>query len=245
MASYGGTCPFPRAIGGNADEELNALVASQNAQLGSAYDTSEGTAVYVESVAIARMLWGAYGTNARLGNLAHPYKMPKETIPRWEKILFLPGGQNLRETERRDRIAAKWAKFGKFITRAYIEEVIQGVASDVFVQIEHIDYANAHILIPELGYTFGVVGTYGASPWASTICHILILTEKPANYSEQDYYASVAKISKALDPILPAWATFDWYRRPESTPIAVSGGPSQAGFYLDDEHNLDNNVFDV
>ena len=39
--------------------------------------------------------------------------------------------------------------------------------------------------------------------------------------------------------------TVDWYRAPElGTPITVSGGPSAAGFYLD-ERNLNESVFDV
>ncbi len=244
MGRFGGSCPFPSAFGGSPDEELNAIIDSQNAQLGSAYNTEPGSQVYVESVAIARGIWAAFGTNQRLGYLCDPWKMPKETIPKWETILFLPNGQNLKQSQRRARIAEKWARFGKTINFFYVDNLLREKAPDVYVQIEHISYDNANIHVPEAGYPFGTVATGSTAPWSSSICHVLVLTEKPAEYTELDFYKAVGAIPKALDPILPVWATVDWYRRPESTPITVIGGPSQGGFYLDDAHNLDNNVFD-
>lgn len=244
MGSFGGSCPFPRAFGGDADMELEALIASQNSQLGNGYNTERGTQVNVESEAIARMIWGAFGSNQRLGFMCDPWKMPKETIPRWEQIMFLPNGQNLRISQRRARIAEKWARFGKTINAYYLDTLLRAKASDIYVQIEHISYDNANIHVPEAGYDFGTVAEDGAAPWSSSIHHILILVEKPASYTELDFYNAVGAIPLALDTVLSSWTTFDWYRRPESTPITVIGGPSQGGFYLDDEHNLDNNVFD-
>ncbi len=78
-----------------------------------------------------------------------------------------------------------------------------------------------------------------------TVAHILVRIQKPAGATEAMFYEAAGKVAPALDPLVPAWVTFDWYRAPLSTPINVVGGPSAGGFYLDDEHNLDNNVFDV
>ena len=114
----------------------------------------------------------------------------------------------------------------------------------MFVAIEYISTANAVIHVPDTSYPWGTV--VAGAPWTSTVARILVLLEKPAGYSESDFYAAAAKVAPAIDGLIPAYCTFDWYRGSSAYPaIEVSGGPSRAGFYLDSPENLDNSVFDV
>lgn len=95
---------------------------------------------------------------------------------------------------------------------------------------------------------YGVGGTIGsptvnwsitnpAVPWSSTISHIDIQVQQPSTYSNAQFYAAISLIGTILDPIMPAWATWDWW-------VPSPNGGGNMGFYLD-EPNLDIEVFDV
>ena len=74
----------------------------------------------------------------------------------------------------------------------------------------------------------------------------LVRLQKPDGFSEGEFYEQAGKVTSLLDDVLPAWCTFDWYRAPTGGPaVTVAGGPSAGGFYLDQDHNLDNHVFDI
>ncbi len=114
------------------------------------------------------------------------------------------------------------------------------ILGDVFVSIDFIDASVAVVHVPDGSYPWGTASV--TNPWYSTVMHMLVRTQVPAGYSEQDYLRIVGQVFPLLDGILPAWMTWDVYR-PGPTSYPVTGGPTAAGFYLDDPHNLDWEVF--
>lgn len=242
MPAFGGRAPFPvRCGGGNIG--VRAIHQSLNQQRGTGYDVSEDSPVSIINLSTARAIDAAWKTNERIANIANPLTMPEELIPRWEHIYKLPFDGSLSIVQRRQRMLKIAVLRGILANKAYIQTRIEEELGDVFVDIEYADISIAHISVDDAGYPFGSVSPY--TPWSSTVAHVLVHTQQPSGYSDSDYYRAVGKVFGILDPVLPAYVTFDWYRRPVSTPIAVAGGASEAGFYLDDEHNLDNNVFDA
>ena len=234
---------YPTYFGGDGGL-LPALVNSVSDARGSGVTKERNTVVFVENVAIAAELYCGWQTTARLGNLWKPWKCPAELLPRWERILKLPPDPSLSEYERRSRWATLWGRFGRMPEWGFYAETANRTAQSAFVQFETIDQTIATIHVPDGSYPWGTVAT--GSPWSSTSYHILALVEKPANYTEAQFYDLMNRFTEAMHPILSSFHTFDWYRAPEGYPaISVAGGPSAAGFYLDAEHNLDNNVFDV
>jgi len=214
---------------------------------GSALDaTNPTTRVWVETMAHARAItFDGYGSNDRLAMQWDPERMT-DFLPRWEKILGIIPAPSASDYARRVEVKKRFRRFieatslhSRLLTRLSSE---LGV---VFSAIEYIDIANAVVHVPDTTYPWGTIAS--GHPWYSTVAHILVLLQKPANYSEQDFYTAAAKVVPATDGLLPAWVTIDWYRAPADgfPAISISGGPSQAGFYLDADHNLDNSTFDV
>jgi len=82
------------------------------------------------------------------------------------------------------------------------------------------------------------------APWYSTVAHLVVQLRKPPNYSEQQFYQAAANVFGLLDPLLPAHLTWDWYRDGDGHTGQWPPDPG-AGFFLDDPHNLDNEIFDI
>lgn len=72
--------------------------------------------------------------------------------------------------------------------------------------------------------------------WSSSTAYILILVQQPDTMTDDEFYKIVGDIDGLLEDILPVWVTFNWGR---------ANSLGEAGFILDDEHNLDNEFFDV
>jgi hypothetical protein len=244
---YGKYHPYPRRFGGNKYEGkplLEVLNKSIDAQRGAAFDTEDGTTVVaIENHAFARALaYDGWEVNARLGMQSDPTRTT-DMLSRWETIFKIRPSPTATDKERRDELALRWARFGELANHAELEEALQVALGDYFYAVEYISLANAVVHVPDGTYPWGTV--VDGIAWYSTVAHILVRVQKPTGATEADFYEHAGKVVTTLDPIVNAFVTFDWYREPESTPINVSGGPSAGGFYLDDEHNLDNNVFDV
>lgn len=243
MPSFGGYSPYPRRFGGaQGKPQLQVIHEGLNAQRGSAYSKDSNSVVWVENMAIARALWAAWGTNQRLANQTNPARMT-DMLPRWERILAIPVAADATDAERREAVGDRFESLGTAGNHSRLTSVLAEELGSYFVAVEYISAANAVIHVPDGTYPWGTV--VPGYPWYSTTAHTLVLVQKPSNATEDDFYAAAHKVYGILDPLVGSWRTYDWYRRPTSTPISVLGGPSQAGFYLDDEHNLDNNVFDV
>lgn len=234
---------FPLYFGGH-DELLPALVTSISEGRGTGLTKERGTNVFVENVAVAAELYCCWETNKRLGNISNPLTCPEEFVPRWETICAIPRNPDLSMPARRLALSYKRLRHGRDPDIGYLTEVAQRTVGDAFVQFETIDQDIALIHVPDVSYPWGTV--VPSMPWSSTSKHLLALVVKPANYTEAQFYDLMGALVAAIDPLLDSWSTFDWYRAPDTgVAVNVSGGPSQAGFYLDDEHNLNNNVFDV
>ena len=99
-----------------------------------------------------------------------------------------------------------------------------------FVSVVHTTSAGAVVWTP-VGWP---MGSHGSLNWYSTVMHVAVKVAQPTSMDDAEFYDRTSALMVALDGILPAWVTFGWFRE----------GPSGAGFYLDDEHNLDNEAFD-
>ena len=234
---------FPLYFGGH-DELLPALVNSISEGRGSGLTKERDTAVFVENVAVAAELYCCWETNKRLGSIWDPMTCPEELVPRWETICAIPRNTDLSMPVRRQQLQYKRERIGRDPDIGYLTEVAQRTIGDAFVQFETIDQDIANIHVPDVTYPWGTV--VPGIPWSSSSKHLLALVVKPANYTEAEFYDLMGALVAAIDPLLDSWSTFDWYRAPATgVAITVVGGPSQAGFYLDDDRNLNNNVFDV
>lgn len=241
MPSYGGTCPYPRRMGGGPSL-VAVIMDSFAASRGTAYSTSQDSAVMVENLAFAREIAAAYEANKRLANQFDPSRMT-ESLDDWTKMMKIVVRAGMTDAQKRDAVAAVFSRVGNDILRTYVEPLLQAALGGVYYDIEYIPYASAVMSVPDGTYPWGVVTPN--APWSSTVCRVLVRLQKLTGMSEGEFYEEAGKVFQVLDNLLPAWVTFDWYREPATgTPIVVAGGPSAAGFYLDDDHNLDNSLFD-
>jgi hypothetical protein len=232
LRTFGGLAPFPRRFGGGKPR-LQFILESLNAQRGTGYDVHPSSNIYAENMALARAIDGGWAVNGRLANVLDGYRTA--LIERWEKILGIPIVASDPDYVRRARIAERQARFGRQAIASTIISALQTAMGGAYVAVEFISIDNAVVHVPDATYPWGDVAD--GSPWYSTTAHVLIRTQKPAGWSEADFLSAVGNVHEILDPLVPAWVTYDWYRQ-DGTPINVSGGPSAAGFYLADANNL-------
>jgi uncharacterized protein YmfQ (DUF2313 family) len=238
----GGLSPLPAPCGGKRSRAA-VILDALNAALGSAYATDDpNSIIYLENLAIAREIAAAWATNERLGNIAIP-RLLTSTLPRWEKILGLSVSPNATPVERRSAVEERFRQIGRASIHAYLTTDLQAKIGDFLVAVEYIDLSVANVHPPDGSYPWGTV--VPGYPWYSTVAHVLVRMQKPAGATEAQFQEATGKVIELLDAALPAWNTFDWYRAPTGgAPINVAGGPSAAGFYLDQETNLNHHVFD-
>lgn len=241
MPGYGGMNPYPRKFGGGRSRQ-RVIIDALNADRGTAYlATERQTSVNAVNMALARGIAAAWATNQRLANAWTPTRMSEDILARWEEILALAPAPEDTGPVRRARVTAAFQRFALAALSGQIAAALQAEIGGAFVAVEYIGLANATIYVPDGSYPWGVVGP---TPWSSNVSHVLVKLQKPTGWTEGDFYEAAAKVALVLEPMLPIWTTFAWYRPgPVSTPI--TGGPSAAGFYLDDASNLDNEIFDV
>jgi hypothetical protein len=234
MGTFGGLAPFPRRFGG-APRRISTILKSLQKQLAPKYDVFDTNGiVYVRLNALARVIAGGWSQNARLANQWDPARMT-DFLERWEAIFGLSPATTDSMTVRRARVGARIALAG-FGTLAAVYTLCQMMLEDVFVSVVHTDVSQALVWTPA-GWPMGNHASMPANPgpdWFSTISNLAILTQQPSTMDDAEYYAKRASVLPELDDILPAWVTFD----------VVRDGAHGIGFYLDDDHNLDNERFD-
>ena len=246
--SYGQYHPYPRRFGGNKHEGkplVQVVHESLNAQRGAAFDTDSETSVAaVETLAWARVLvFDGWEVNQRLSLQWDP-RRTTDMLQRWEQIFKVRPLPSASDKERRDELELRWARFGATANHAKLTTELQSRLGDYFYAVEYIPLASAVVLSPSASYPWGTQNTL--VPWYSTVGHILVRLQKPTGATEGDFYNAAGKVAPALDPIVNTFTTFAWYRAPAAgAPVSIADGPSAAGFYLDDPHNLDNNIFSV
>lgn len=243
MPCFGGLTPFPKRLGGGKPR-AKVILDSLNRGRGTGLDTTAWSSpVYGENVVAARAIAAAWSTNQRLANLWDTRRMTGTMIPRWEKIRAVTPNYGDSDITRRARLAAIEATAGMNPTHGALTALLTAALGSFFVALEYISIANAVINVPDGSYPFGTVNPTSA-PWSSTVANILVRLQLPTGATEAQFSAAAGLAQQMLDPIVPAWATFTWYRGGPIT-VNVSGGPGAGGFYLDDSPNLDYEVFDV
>ncbi len=212
---------------------LNDLVEAD----GTALSPDVDSYVWAEHLAESRCIAYLWHTTKRMANQWDPERM-SDFLPRWEKILGIrpPYGSN--DEDRRGAIKAKLASFGEPPTQQVVEDLLEVLINGIFVQLVNTSSVDA------VGWVAGGVsvpggvtlpdGTSAGLTWYSTIAHLAIETQVPFGMKEDDFYTTVGQITQFLDDLVPGWVTFDWFL----------DGVNGAGFYLDEEQNLDNQRFD-
>lgn len=240
MGTFGAFNPFPRRFGG-AKSRVKIALDDLNEAMGDGFDASNpNTKVYVRNLAIARLIARAWDTGERLSKLWQPMRTTMDVVERWEKILALTPRPDDTDRKRRSRVAEVLSRFGKATTAARLQSLIQAELGEVFVAIEYLSHDEALITVPDGSYPFGTV--VDGRPWSSAVAKVWVRVRQPSGWTAEEFYEAVGKIHVLLDPILPAWCDFTWYR-PGNTSVAV-GGLSAAGFYLDADNNLNEAIFD-
>ena len=244
--SFGKYHPYPRRFGGGrygGKNLLEVMHKSLHASRGAAFDSGDDESVSsIESFAWARALvFDGWECNARLG---HQWDARRVTdmLTRWERIFKIRPAPGATERARRAVLAERWSRFGAVPNHAHITTTLQRELGDYFVAVEYIDQDLATISVPSEDYPWGSV-TPGR-PWSSSLALILVRLQKPAGATEAQFYEAAGKVPLALDPLVDAFSTFSWYRAPTGGDPIEDGGLSAAGFYLDQESNLDNHVLD-
>jgi hypothetical protein len=234
MPWFGGSCPFPLRFGGGTPL-IKTLARSIAAQLGTAFDTIDtSTLLYVELQAEARVLAAAWRQNERLGNQSDPFRMT-DFLPRWEKIYGLYPLPTDTMSKRRAKIAVAMARAGYADGGTIFATCLAYLGASVFVGLVNTPSSSALVWTPS-GWPMGNHPVLPTDPdWSSSVAYLAIQVQQPANMPASVFYATVATMMPALDAILPAWVTFDWFRQD------ISGS---SGFYLDDLPNLDDEAFD-
>lgn len=231
---------MPERYGGPGDKRLERILQSLNRARGDSFDTSTSSNVYYENLALARAICMIWELNRQMASQWDPRRMT-HMLPRWEKILGIVPNAEHTEVERRAVVLDKFQRWGESSDRQRIYDGLREILGATFYDVEYISYAAAVIHTPDGTYSFGTANT--AYPWYSTVAHILIRLQVPSGYSNGDLQEKVAGIHPFMDSVCPAWVTWDWYVPPAS-PVAVSGGPSAGGFFLDEDFNLNRQVFD-
>ena len=241
MAGLGGFNPAPFKFGEAASTDLEAIHNAFADTQGTSLARERGSVAWVENHATARVLYALYGLAYRLANVNDPARMTS-TLPRWEKILNIVPSDSDTALERRARVEAKLSLLSAGTTKQVVEDYLSLVLGDMFVGLKFSDPMEATTYVPgggsvPSGPTFldGELIGDTMSPYASSLGYVAILIRRPANMTIELFYERAGRIYEEMDNLLGAWMDFDW----------VNDGPNGAGFYLDDERNLDNQRFDV
>lgn len=241
MPCFGGRGNVNFRLGGGGSV-VDIILTSLNASFGSAYATDNpNSLVYLRNYALAKCLAAAWAQNARLGNQGNPMKLTT-LLERVEAIYAMPKDPSITRDQRRQRIAYVEKRRGEPADNQFITDGLARILGPVFVALEFISFANAVVHVPDNTYPFGTVAP--GAPWYSTVCHILVRTQKPAGWSEGQYRIAGGAANAFLDAVVPAWCTWTIYHPPEGhAPTNTPGGPSAGGFFLDTPNSLDYCVF--
>ena len=135
MPAFGGFSPGAERYGG-AKPVLRVILDSLNAARGTAYDVSTSSNVYVENMAIARVIADIYGTNERLGNQSDPWRTC--LLERWETICGLATKRGDTEYARRRRLAKHLGRTGTVPAYQTVHDLISDLVSPITFTINHL-----------------------------------------------------------------------------------------------------------
>ena len=240
MAGLGGFSPAPRVFGEAKGTDLEALQQAVAEAHGTALASERGTVLWVENHATARVLLGLYRAAERLAHVNDPARMTG-TLERWERILSLNSIGPI-ET-RRARVAAKRALISAGTSLSVVHDYLTDLLGAMYLGLSFGDPLTATTYVPGGGTVPGGGPTFldgdlvspEVSPYASSLAHVAILLEKPANMSDDEFYERAGGIYAEVDNLLGAWMRFS----------VIRDGVHGAGFFLDEPFNLDNQRFRI
>lgn len=236
----GGFSPMPKKFGDAKNTDLAQVHGAITEAMGSAFAKERGSFVWVENHATARVVLGMYNSAERLGSVNDPARMT-DTLPRWEKILGLPGVGN--PPERRARVAAKLGLISAGTAFQVLDDYLTDLLGEMYLGLEFPDPLTAITRVPGGGtipgggpvFVDGDLADPTISPYSSSLAHVAILLEKPAEMSESVFYERASSIYNVIDNLVGAWMRFS----------VIRDGVHGRGFFLDEPNNLDNQRFDV
>lgn len=245
MSFYGGPLPFRLGGGGTGVPRKDPRVLIRESLLAArgtgVYDTSQPSNVFLEDEAVARILASVASHNRRLANQWLPLRLT-DFLTRWESILGLYPSPTASLVSRRQAVSSAMARFSVMPTYQAVFDACTNTLGPVFVGIVHTTTAAgangpASVFTPS-GWGIGTSpDPAGIETWYSTVAHILVQVTQPTTMSSATFYQTVGLLGPVLDPMLPAWCTWNWFRN-------THGGGATKGFYLD-ERNLNEEVFAV
>ncbi len=227
---------------GGGTPTLKTILDGLNSARGTAYDTVEDGVVYAENEAIARMLWCAWEQNQRFANQFDPDRMT-DFLPRWEAIFGLTPLDSDTDTERRRAVKERMLRIGVVPTRQELIDRLTVALGSAFVSYTNIELADSTQWVPNTSPAWPAgpppavrnVTTLSYDPtWYSTTAHILILVTRPSAMNIGQFWEALGRVYPILDAMVPAWVTWEFYVE----------SPTGAGFFLDEENNLDHYIFD-
>ncbi|MDI3282105.1 putative phage tail protein [Polyangium sp. 15x6] len=241
MAGLGGFNPFPMKFGAASQTDLEAIQNAVAEAEGTSLAVIKGTVKWVENHATARVLWELFGATQKLANQWLPEKMT-DFLPRWEAILGITPSRFDDLQDRRRRVAAKLSLIGKGGNYQVVNDYLTTILGDVYQGLVFTSPLEATAYCPGGGTIDGGIVLLDGdtidpqlSPYYSTVAYVAILLAKPDSMSEEEFYATAGRIYEDADNLFAAWVAFDWVR----------DGVNGAGFYLDEDFNLDNQRFDI
>lgn len=240
MGGLGAFNPAPHQLGGAAQTDLEAIQSSLEDALGTALRGERGTVQWVENHATARVLWDLYRATQRLANQWDPARMT-DFLARWEGILGLRPMPYATLASRREAVGAKLSLIGAGTSLRALRDYLAVRLDGMFVDLAFMSPSQAVSYVPGGGSIPGgptlldgaVLGDQ-MSPFTSTLGYLTILLHKPASMSDVEFYDRAGSIYDEIDGLVGAWMDFAWVR----------DGVNGAGFYLDEDFNLDNQRFD-
>lgn len=225
--ALGGWNPLPFRLGGGKSTQ-RAIYESLNAGLGTAFDTTDESTVAAETTADAFAIAALWRANKRLSNEWDPRRMT-DMLGRAEDIFDVRPGANDSNNRRRAVLQAKFLRLGgdAFGT---LDELCELLLGDVFIQLERTALADSHSNWP--GGTPSVLDR-----WDSTVAHLLVRVERYDNVdiTLTEFLDRLRKMMTEMRDYTSAWTETDW----------AWDGTGGAGFYLDEDWNLDGEAFDV
>ena len=227
----GGFFPGPWRTGPSKGATLEGLCNSLLAARGTTFDqVDRNTAVFVEVMAQARVLWDAWETLRRATLQWDPDRMT-DFLPRWEAIFRISVPPGASKRARRAMVKRRFQQIGIKANVGGLNAILSQIFPDIFVTIVNDTTATAvshtyfNVTVP------GGVTIVGDGRWNSSIHVISVQVQQPGWMSDAAFYAQAAQLLQWVDPVLPSWCDIHWFRFSSADAI---------GFLLDDPHNLDN-----
>ena len=158
-------------------------------------------------MAEARAIHAVWKQNERFGNQWIGAKMT-DFLPRWRRFT---GSRRVRpqRSPSAERVTIAQSRAGRCDSEK-LYEVCQTPRRRVRQHREPLERDGERLHADGLAD-----GSHSAAiDWLSTVAHVAVKVAQPSTMDDGDFYDRCGEISsQKLDLILPAWVTFDWFRR--------------------------------